>query len=94
MLSSFTHGIPHGYNVGCRCDRCRKANTDRARARRQRLRELRQFVGGRWISPYAEHGTLNGYGNWQCRCWPCTDAHTVNLRRLRDARKKRNADAH
>ena len=34
------HGTSAGYNVGCRCERCRAANAARARARRARHRAL------------------------------------------------------
>ncbi len=32
-----THGTPSAYNRGCRCYRCTQANSERSRARRQRV---------------------------------------------------------
>lgn len=85
------HGIPSRYNDGCRCVACRKCNTQRQQERREYVRRLRKFVQGRWISTssLAIHGTLNAYGNWQCRCIPCTEVHCNNLKRLRDIRNAR-----
>ena len=84
-----THGKASSYNQGCRCLRCTKANTKRARDRRARLRASRVVVDGRPVSAFAEHGTLNGYGNWQCRCRPCTKAHTDNLLKRRREQRER-----
>lgn len=93
MVKPIPHGTAHCYNLGCRCARCREANTARARARRAYLRTQRLFVNGRWVSPFAEHGTLNGYGNWQCRCDLCTSVHAANCERLRLARVARQKTA-
>ncbi len=38
----------------------------------------RELIDGRLVATEAnEHGTCSTYGNWQCRCEPCTEAHTV-----------------
>lgn len=37
------------------------------------------------------HGLASTYGNWMCRCRPCTDAHnkmTTRNAKLRKARQK------
>lgn len=86
---TLTHGKAHGYNQGCHCDLCRAANTARARTRRERLRAERVLIDGRWTSLRATHGTLNGYGNWQCRCVKCTKVHTENLNKLRKLRREK-----
>ena len=83
------HGTGHAYNQGCRCAKCRAGNTQRARERRIRVRAQLRFVNGYWVSPYATHGTLNGYGNWQCRCFACCDVHSKYLKMLRSRRKAR-----
>jgi len=44
-------------------------------ARARRFAE-RIEVDGRPFHPRAPHGTPNGYGNYGCRCTPCTSAHT------------------
>lgn len=32
------------------------------------------------------HGSHSTYGNYRCRCRPCTDAHTAYIRRRRAER--------
>jgi hypothetical protein len=55
---------------GCRCDVCRAANSRRVRKRRQE-RDPSQL-------PREEHGKQATYINWNCRCEPCTRAHSEN----------------
>jgi len=43
------------------------------------------------------HGTTNGYGNLDCRCQPCTEAHRLNhnqyMAKVRQTRQLATADA-
>lgn len=60
------HGVQAGYRAGCRCERCRAANTaTHARYRRERAGRIDD----------APHGTNGGYDNWSCRCESCCSAH-------------------
>ncbi len=74
-LASYCHGA-------CRCDECRRANTDYHRELRKRLR-------ARLGTPWAQvpHGTAGGYANHGCRCRPCSDAHREAMIRSYDRRK-------
>lgn len=86
------HGRPSGYNQGCRCRWCRRANTMRQRERREHIRaNQRKLIDGRWVSTssLAIHGTLNAYGNWHCRCVPCCEAHSIKLQANRAQRMMR-----
>lgn len=56
------HGTPNGYqNYRCRCEPCKKSNSD------YRKKRLQQSVTGN--EPW--HGTMSGYGYWGCRCKRC-----------------------
>jgi hypothetical protein len=66
------HGTATGYQIlGCREPCCTKANTARAGERRRRLRATRDINGRVPSCPEEQHGTANGYANWQCRCSRC-----------------------
>jgi hypothetical protein len=72
------HGTVRGYSFfGCRCDRCRKANADRSRERRERRRLRPDLI------PEHLHGTLTGYLNWACRCDRCRAANTQHAQEVR-----------
>ena len=74
-LASYCHGA-------CRCDECRRANTDYHRELRKRLRAR---IGTPWAQ--VPHGTAGGYANHGCRCRPCSDAHREAMVRSYDRRK-------
>ena len=60
--SRSAHGTPGKYNAGCRCPKCRKANTERCKvAKAVRLADADRIP----------HGTMTGYWNWNCRCDDC-----------------------
>lgn len=72
------HGSFRGYQKGCRCEKCRLANSERhyrnKERRTQRLAELRV------------HGTTSSYTNWNCRCDLCREAwleHMETRKRIR-----------
>jgi hypothetical protein len=64
-MANVEHGTFLAYQKGCRCARCRMANSDRnyrvRQARRDRLAERE-----------GKHGTIGTYSNWGCRCDLCT----------------------
>jgi hypothetical protein len=63
------HGTVNGYsNLGCRCERCRTASTERARADRL----ARRLRARRGEGP--PHGSVSRYTNWGCRCLLCSQA--------------------
>lgn len=65
------HGTRSRYNnAGCRCDRCRDANTqDAARRKAERY----AYVDNYSLPPTVEHGR-SAYNNWGCRCPICCAA--------------------
>ena len=81
------HGTPSRYaSGGCRCDACRRANTERLRERRHR-----RYTSG--IPSHVEHGQNGTYSNWGCRCRPCATAHYAYNKPYLDAYKKRLREA-
>jgi hypothetical protein len=80
------HGTTNGYgNLGCRCERCRAANT---MAHRELLARYRA-EGGR-----GEHGTIYRYATG-CRCRACLDASAADSserKRRRRERRRRQRD--
>lgn len=76
----FPHGELRGYARGCRCDRCRAANTAKHMSlRAERARRAED----------APHGTPGGYGNWGCRCEECVAANMDAIRKQTEARSAR-----
>ena len=72
------HGTGYSYNEGCRCDDCRAANARRtAVQRRERNRKMRVGLA----SP--PHGHASTYLNYDYRCEPCKQAHSVALAKRR-----------
>lgn len=64
---------------------------------RQKARMERDLieVEGRMINPNVpHHGTVNGYSNYRCRCWECSDAWADECyeRRQRRRAKRRNVN--
>lgn len=59
-------------NKGCRCDECRKANTERMRAVRKDRYERTRLFG---LPDSVEHGR-SAYVNWGCRCDKCTASNS------------------
>jgi hypothetical protein len=88
------HGSINRYKgYGCRCGRCRTANTER-------MMEYMAFyasrcgVGpnGRAYSPDAKrHGTLTSFGYYGCRCDPCREAKAESDHRKIENRRQRKA---
>jgi len=73
------HGTNNGYtNLGCRCTRCSRANSDRQAEYRDRLA----------MTPWdlIPHGTENGYNNYSCSCDDCRNAHRIAHKEWRHRR--------
>lgn len=65
---------------------------DNKQRRRQRWAKAdsRVLIDGRMVAVDApNHGSTSTYGNWQCRCIPCTDMHTASHQEWRAARHAR-----
>lgn len=73
------HGIVARYvQDKCRCAPC----THRRNLAAGRRAESAERLG---LLP---HGTDMGYKNYECRCDRCTDAHRVEKKRQRDAKRE------
>lgn len=71
-------------NYGCRCEDCKKANSERAsRRRRERYAEI----------PPDNHGKYSTYSNWGCRCPECKEAGKKHNANNYEARKAGKAHA-
>lgn len=71
------HGAVTAYGYhGCRCDRCKAANTAAQQAARNRRAAAAAFEQ----IPRQVHGTENGYSNYRCRCDRCKAAHAEAAR--------------
>lgn len=81
------HGTLNGYvHHLCRCQLCKKANSDYSRARKNRNRD--KITGDElW------HGTYSGYQHHKCRCEPCKKANS-DYSRARIIRRRRNITGH
>lgn len=75
--STSLHGSRGRYNVGCRCDECRRAMRDYNRSLRSRTPP--------------NHGTESAYRNFGCRCDACKRAGSKGNRRYRIRRAEREA---
>jgi hypothetical protein len=82
------HGTSGGYyNHGCRCDNCRAAASEMARAAR-----LRRMENTRLGLIDVPHGSDNAYKNYGCRCDECRAARAA-ARRGRLAASEVGADS-
>lgn len=79
------HGHPNTYKRGCRCNACRKANTDYQRTANARRR------ANPALADTAGHGRASTYINYGCRCALCREANRQRRRAWLDARKERTA---
>lgn len=78
------HGSGNGYsNLGCRCERCRRAWALTYQKRRERKRSE--------PTPVDAHGTVSGYSYWGCRCPKCTAVHNERHREQRSRQRSRRS---
>jgi hypothetical protein len=83
------HGSRRGYTEnGCRCEACRKWNSDRCRDYQGRRKLGIQLQRPKGSGP--EHGTPSAYSHHGCRCQTCVDAHNARNR----AEYERNKESH
>jgi hypothetical protein len=60
------------------------------RRRRWDKADSRVLIDGRMVAVDApNHGSTSTYGNWQCRCWPCTKMHSASQAEWRAMRRTR-----
>jgi hypothetical protein len=76
-------GTAHGYNRGCRCDRCRAAHRQGQAEYRRRRFELTRTDG---LPDGVRHG-VSAYTNWGCRCDVCSAEHHDEMARQYARRK-------
>lgn len=83
-----THGKASTYRSvpgrNCRCEECRTANTERARA--ERASRTARLAADPGLIP---HGTASTYNNWGCRCDPCSVAHAQRCLIYRQTHSRR-----
>lgn len=77
------HGRIVGYSRGCRCPKCRAANTASAK-RRKEERSKDPTAADR-----AGHGKATTYINYGCRCAPCKEAQSKANKHYYEQRQKR-----
>lgn len=77
VLKKDTHGTIQCYRNGCKCDMCKKANSDQHKKWEQSKSEDR-----------IPHGTLSGYTNWKCRCPDCKLQGSIANKKARERRKR------
>ena len=84
---SLKHGTRTGYQNGCRCDNCKRANSDYLKAYRLSKGITKNTYDGR---KYA-HGTYYSYQYGKCRCELCREAgriHNENYRERDNERRR------
>lgn len=83
------HGTRNGYTENkCRCDECKKWNTDRCKDYRERKKQGILLQRPKGSGP--EHGTSSAYSHHGCRCSICVEAHNARNR----AEYQRNKESH
>lgn len=81
----FPHGTTAGYNAGCKCIECKRANADKDLIYRKeknpdyvpRFRKMMYLPADH---PDFPHGTNDGYGRGDCRRDRCVKAHKAYQR--------------
>ena len=88
---SVTHGSASTYRnpsrdfkPGCRCKKCREANTKRVRVEQQS--RAKRLADDPTLAP---HGRRSTYSNWGCRCKSCTKIWVNSCAAYDAARKQR-----
>ena len=87
---SATCGTAEGYVQGCRCEPCRLAKREVARAYRERKRTGTPFVRTPTVRTIP-HGTRTGYV-YGCRCGECRAAQAAYTRKRREATEAQRAN--
>lgn len=77
------HGDAAKYKQGCRCEKCRAANTRKYSDRRQQAKTDPSRADR------AGHGKTSTYKNHSCRCRPCCVAHTEQIKAYKAKRRER-----
>jgi len=80
-MKQLRHGTMYAYAAyGCRCDACRRANTQSAAKYRAAKRALP-------LDENVQHGTTNGYDLRRCRCEKCREAHRIAMALYRSSKR-------
>jgi hypothetical protein len=86
--STVQHGTINAYmHYGCRCEKCRAANTGMVRAQKQKRIEILKAD-----PTAARHGVRATYVNYGCRCEKCRAANAQASRRASAAWYSRNRE--
>lgn len=74
----------HGYQMGCRCDVCKRAKARDA----MRVKRAERSARLKADPTLRMHGDSNTYTNWGCRCTLCCAAWNVSSSGDRRTRRK------
>lgn len=77
-------GTYAAYIQGCRCEGCRKANTEYAKQRRRRMGVAERVIVDQPPVPGVTHGTRAAYERAKCRCRECRDFNAARSQAHRD----------
>lgn len=91
-MTDHPHGTASAYQYyRCSCPACLGAHMTRMRAERAARLARRVLVDGRLVAPVPpeKHGKATTYGNWGCRCEPCTQANNAGCYARRVERRRR-----
>lgn len=83
---SLKHGTRAGYARKCRCEPCKKANSDYLKAYRLKRGITQSTYDGRKFA----HGTYYSYQMGYCRCDLCVEAGRIHRQRNADRRREQD----
>jgi hypothetical protein len=77
---NFPHGKTAGYNAGCKCPECKRANADKdLNYKKEKNPDYKpRFIKTMYLKPdhpRFPHGTNDGYSRGGCECAECVQAH-------------------
>ena len=84
-------GTTRGYRRGCRCDECRRANTEYMRRYRGSVPRAEYLANVAGAETSTEHGTVGRYWRHGCRCEVCSRGNTERHALWRASKKRRES---